>query len=175
MEFQTDNAAEFIKLKPLLQESEIILWLPCPYSNQQMGSVERCLRHLIDMALPLLHQVSLPQNFWEFAVMTVVFLYNQKHSQILGNKSPVEVLMNKKPKYTSLRIFRSMCFPFLRPYHAHKLDHKPPPCIFLGYVFNSTWYLCFDPFSNEMFTSKDASFIEGDFSLSTLNQKMTKI
>jgi hypothetical protein len=44
----------------------------------------------------------------------------------LQNKSPFECLFRHTPDYNFLRTFGCLCFPFLRLYHAHKLDFFPP-------------------------------------------------
>jgi len=87
---QSDNALEFKKLSKTLDKYGINHRLSCPYSHQQMGTVERRHRHIVDTAIALLKKAQLPSKFWDFAVLTVVYLYNRNPSDKLSSKSPME-------------------------------------------------------------------------------------
>jgi len=75
-QLQTDNTLEFKKLSKHLSTLGIQHRFSVPYSHQQMGSVERRHRHIIDIVVTLLDFCSLPDKFWSFAVLTTGFLYN---------------------------------------------------------------------------------------------------
>jgi histone deacetylase 1/2 len=53
---------------------------------------------------------------------------------VLQNKSPFECLFHRTSDYDFLRTFRCLCFPFFRPFHAHKLDFYSSPYMFLVYI-----------------------------------------
>jgi len=52
---------------------------------------------------------------------------------VLQNKSPFECLFRRTSDYNFLHTFGCLCFLFLHPYHAHKLDFRSSPCVLLGY------------------------------------------
>lgn len=71
--------------------------LSYPYSHQQMGAVERRHCHLVDTAITMLNFTSLPNNYWDYAILAACFLYNQNSSSSLEELSPLEALFGQKP------------------------------------------------------------------------------
>ncbi|KAE8730191.1 hypothetical protein F3Y22_tig00003041pilonHSYRG01077 [Hibiscus syriacus] len=57
---------------------------------EQNGVVERKHRHVIELALVLLAQASLPFKFWAYAVVTAVHLINRLPTRVLEGISPFE-------------------------------------------------------------------------------------
>ena len=62
-------------------------------------------------------------------------------------------------------LFGCLCFPFLRPYHAHKLDFRSSSCVFLGYSSSHLGYRCLDLASNRIYVSHHVHFHENIFPL----------
>lgn len=60
---QTNDALEFKKLRGALTKLGIEHQFSCPYSHQQMDSLERKYRHLIDTEITLLKHASIPIEF----------------------------------------------------------------------------------------------------------------
>ena len=56
-----------------------------------------------------------------------------------------------------------MSIPFLRPYHAHKLDFRSSPCVFLGYSSSHLGYRCLDLESHRIYVSRHVRFHETIF------------
>lgn len=102
---------------------------------------------------------------WDFGVLTASYLYNRNPTPLLQGRSPLEVMFNRTLEYTKLRVFDCKCFPCLCPYRANKLDVKLLQCIFVGYSIQHDAYLCLDPATRRIFTSRDVVFDEQDFSL----------
>jgi len=82
---------------------------------------------------------------------------------ILQNTSPFECLFHCTPDYNFLRTFGCLCFLFLRPYHAHKLDFWSSPCVFLGYSSSHLGYRCLDLESHRIYVSRHVCFHENVF------------
>jgi hypothetical protein len=59
-----------------------------------------------------------------------------------------------------LKSFGCQCFPLLTPYTAHKLHPKTTPCVFLGYPSHTKGYLCLDPITKRLYTSRHVLFNE---------------
>lgn len=100
--------------------------------------------------------------------MTASYLYNWNPSPLLQDKSSLEALFLRTPEYSKLRVFGCRCYPCLRPYRKNKLEVKSRPCIFVGYASQQDGYLCLEPTSRRIFSSRDVTFDENDFSLSSL-------
>lgn len=160
---QTDNPKEYIKLGERLAELGISHRLAAPYFHQQMGTVERRHRRLIDTTVTLLRHSGLPNEFWDFGVLTASYLYNRNSTPILNNKSPMEVLFKKLPEYKQFKFFGCVCYPCLRPYRNNKLNSKSVRCIFVGYSMSQNSYLCLEPESRRIYASRDVIFNEKDF------------
>ena len=81
--FQSDWGGEFQALSKHLKEHGINHQISCPHTLAQNGTAERKHRHIIETALSLLHQSSVPNSFWDEVVCTTVYLINRLPTQIL--------------------------------------------------------------------------------------------
>jgi hypothetical protein len=115
------------------------------------------------MALCLSSHSSLPYTYWPYAFSTAVYLINRLPSIICNYVSPWEILFGNSPDYKSFKIFGCACYPLLRPYNSHKFSHRSTHCIFLGYASNAKGYLCLDPNSIRLYTSRHVVFDENTF------------
>lgn len=75
-----------------------------------MGQVERWHCHLDDTTIAMLRHTLLPNEFWDFTVLTAWYLYNQNLTPFLTKKSPIEVLFDRKLEYHRLRVFDCRCY-----------------------------------------------------------------
>ena len=155
------------EFKSFLSQHGIIHQLSCPYTPQQNGLVERKHRHLIETTITLLSQASMSTSFCSYALLTATFLINLLPTFVLNFVSPWFKLYSASPDLSQLRIFSCACYPHLRPYSSHKLDHGTKECIFIGYSTSSKGYLCFDPSFRHIYTSRHVLFNEAKFPSST--------
>ena len=72
---------------------------------------------------------------------------------VLQNQSPFECLFNRTRDYDFLRTFGCLCFSYLHPYHARKLDFRSSPCVFLGYSSSRLGNRCLDLASQRIYIS----------------------
>ena len=163
--FRSDGGGEFTsdEFKPYLLNHGITHHISCPHTPQQNGVVERKHRHIIETAIMLLSQASLPSSFWTFAVQTALTLINFHPTLVLNWKSPWFRLYSTLPNLTQLKVFGCACYPHLRPYTAHKLEPRTRECIFICYPTHSKGYLCLDPQSKHVYTSRHVVFNEAKF------------
>lgn len=159
---QSDGGGEYIALKSFLATHGIKHRISCPHTPQQNGLSERKHKHLIEMTLSLLAKASMPQSFWDEAVLTSTFLINRLPTPLLHLKSPFEILYNKPPDYSFFRTFGCSCYPNLRPYNKHKLQFRSIQCTFLGYSPTHKGYRCLGP-QGRIYISRDVLFNESLF------------
>jgi histone deacetylase 1/2 len=124
---QTDWGGEYRKLNKFFQTIGIHHQLICPHTHEQNGTVEHRHRYIVETSLTLLGQCSAPLRFWNYAFESLIYLINHMPTLVLQNTSLFECLFHRTPDYNFLRTFGCLCFPFLRPYHAHKLDFWSSP------------------------------------------------
>ena len=137
--------------------------ISCLYTPQQNGLVERKHRHLIETTITFLSQASLPSSYWSFVVQSAVILINLLPTATLGFSSPWYKLHGQHPDISSLKIFGCACYPFLRPYTKHKLNHRTSKCIFVGYSTISKGYLCLDLLTYTLYTCKHVLSMKSNF------------
>ena len=113
------------------------------------------------------------------ALLTATFLINLLPTFVLNFVSPWSKLYSASPDLSQLKVFGCACYPHLRPYSSHKLDHRTKECIFIGYSTSSKGYLCLDPSSHHLCTSRHVLFNETKFPSSTplspLSQSSTPV
>ena len=94
--------------------------------------MERKHRHIVEMGLTLMSQASMPLSYWDHAFHTAVYLINRLPSAYHENTIPYEMIFNKYPDYSFLKVFGCMCFPHLRPFNKHNLISGPVLVLFCG-------------------------------------------
>lgn len=119
--------------------------------------------HIVETGLTLLHQASVPTEYWTYAFAVAVYLINRQPSSVLPQKSPYAMLFNKTPNYLKLRVFGCACFPWLKPYNSHKLESRSLRCVFLGYSLTQSAYICLHQPTGRIYISRHVKFVESDF------------
>ena len=122
-------------------------------TGYQNVSIDILLRSLLSAAY-------VPKAYWTYVFATAVYLINRLSTSMLSDKSPYEKFHGLTPNYEKLRIFGCLCFPWLRPYTSHKLEDRSKPCVFLGYSLTQSAYLCLDPDTGRVYTSRNVQFDE---------------
>ena len=173
MSFESDWGGEFQALSKHFKEHGIHHWISSPHTPGQNGTVERKHHHIIETALSLLHQSSVPTQFCDEAVCTAVYLINRRPTQLLGNKSPYHIVYNQAPQYSLLKNFACTCYPCLRPYISSKLDSQSERCIFLGYSAYHSGYRCLSLASGKLYISRDIVFIENVYPFKEQSQPIS--
>lgn len=130
--------------------------MSCPFTPEQNGCAERKHRHIIETDLTLLFNAHMPSNFWPDAFLTAVYL----PSKNLQSTSPWQKLFSSKPNYSTLKVFGSACYPWLRPYSQHKVASRTKQCVFIGYSLNYKGYKCLDVESGRIYFSRPLSLMK---------------
>ena len=169
----SDNGGEFIAMRSFLASHGISHMTTPPHTPELNGISERKHRHIVETGLTLLSTASMPKEYWSYAFATAVYLINRMLTPVLGNESPYVKLFGQPPNYLKLRIFGCLCFPWLRPYTAHKLDNRSVPCVLLGYSLSQSAYLCLDRATGRVYTSRHVQFAESSFPFLTTSPSVT--
>ncbi|KAL0366821.1 UNVERIFIED_CONTAM: Retrovirus-related Pol polyprotein from transposon RE1 [Sesamum radiatum] len=168
---RSDNGSEFVntQCKSLFSSLGIIHQTSCVYTHKQNGVVERKHKHILEIARALLFQSHLPKRFWGEAVLTATYILNRLPSSILGWKSPFEMLYQKEPTISILRVFGCLCYATNVSPHKHKFDSRATKCIFLGYSQTQKAYKVYDIAAKVILTSRDVVFHENIFPFQSLS------
>ncbi|KAL0320342.1 UNVERIFIED_CONTAM: hypothetical protein Sradi_5295700, partial [Sesamum radiatum] len=157
-----DNGSEFLNLdcETLCDDLGIVHQTSCTYTPQQNGRVERKHRHLLNVAHALLFYASLPIKFWGDSILTANFLINRTTTQLLGWKTPYEILYGHPPAYNHLRVFRSLFYATNLSPQKTKFHRRALKCIMIGYGMHQKAHKLFDLDSNVVFFSRNVYFYE---------------
>lgn len=74
---QSDWGGEYRPFTKYFADLGIVHRLICPHTHHQNGVVEIKDRHIIEMTLTMLSQASWPLTFWDYAVVSSVYLINR--------------------------------------------------------------------------------------------------
>ena len=99
---------------------------------------------------------------WGEAVETAVFLYNiTLYSSLLNNKTPYELVYNKKPIYNYIRIWGLIAY-YKDKTQITKLEPRAKKAILISFSnFNS--YKLLNPENNKIFWARDVKILENNF------------
>ncbi|KAJ4818128.1 hypothetical protein LUZ62_030694 [Rhynchospora pubera] len=161
---RTDGGTEYKPLSRLFPQ--ITYQTTCPYTPQQNGLAERMHRHIVELSLATMTHASIPLQFWDEIFASIVYLINRLPSSST-KLIPFQQLFNTKPDYTFLRVLGCLCFPYLRPYNDHKLQHRSLPCVFIGYAYHQKGYKCLHIPTNKIYISRHVIFDEIAFPFSS--------
>ncbi|CAL1373295.1 unnamed protein product [Linum trigynum] len=159
---RSDTGGEFIKqeLLDFYKSEGILTQLSCPGVSQQNGLVERKHRHVLDLTRALLFHSHVPSGYWVEAVHTFIYLINRQITPTLGQISPYQMLFDRPPDYSRLRVFGCTCFVLLPRAERHKLSPKTVRCVFVGYSEKHKGYCCYDPIGKRMRIAYHVLFLE---------------
>ncbi|GJU71480.1 retrovirus-related pol polyprotein from transposon TNT 1-94 [Tanacetum coccineum] len=82
-----------------------------PRTPQQNGVVERRNRTLMEAACTMLIFLKAPMFLWAEAIATACYTQNRSLIHTHHNKTPYELVHDKKPDLTFLRVFGALCYP----------------------------------------------------------------
>ncbi|GJW49812.1 retrovirus-related pol polyprotein from transposon TNT 1-94 [Tanacetum coccineum] len=139
---RTDNGTEFVN-KTLYDHYEkvgIFHQKTVPRTPQQNGVVERRNRTLVEAARTMLIFSKAPMFLWAEAVATACYTQNRSLIHTRHEKTPYELVHNKKPDLTFFRVFGALCYPTNDSENLGKLQPTADIGIFVGYAPNRKGY-----------------------------------
>ncbi|GKE32900.1 retrovirus-related pol polyprotein from transposon TNT 1-94 [Tanacetum coccineum] len=110
---RTENGMEFINqtLCDFYENVDISHQTFVARTPQQNGVVERRNRNLVEAARTMLIFSKAPLFLWAEAINTACYTQNRSLIHLRYNKSPYELMHNKKPDLSFLHVFGSLYYP----------------------------------------------------------------
>lgn len=84
---------------------------------------------------------------------------------------PYENIFGIASSYSKLKIFRCLCYPWLRPYASYKLDTRSDLCVLIGYSLTQSAYYCLNPVTLKLYISQHVKFIESVFPFNLISNQ----
>ncbi|GJS71472.1 retrovirus-related pol polyprotein from transposon TNT 1-94 [Tanacetum coccineum] len=133
---QTDNGTEFVNLtlREFYENVGISHQTSVARSPQQNGVVERQNRTLVEAARTMLIFSKASLFLWAEAINTACYTQNRSLIRIRYNKTPYELMQDKKPDLSFFHVFGALCYPTNDNDDLCKLDAKADIGIFVGYA-----------------------------------------
>ncbi|GKA35131.1 retrovirus-related pol polyprotein from transposon TNT 1-94 [Tanacetum coccineum] len=133
---RTDNGTEFVNqvMSKYYEGVGIFHQKSVPRTPQQNGVVERRNRTLVEATRTMLIVLKAPMFLWVEAVATACYTQNLSLIHTRHNKTPYELMHDKKLDLTFLRVFGGLCYPTNDSEDLGKLQAKADIGIFVGYA-----------------------------------------
>ncbi|GJR65242.1 retrovirus-related pol polyprotein from transposon TNT 1-94 [Tanacetum coccineum] len=133
---RTDNGTEFVNktLYDYYESVGIFHQKTVPRTPQQNDVVERRNRTLVEAAQTMLIFSKAPMFLWAEAVATACYTQNHSLIHTRHDKTPYELVYNKKVDLTFFWVFGAICYPTNDSENLGKLQPTADIGIFVGYA-----------------------------------------
>ncbi|GKC25569.1 retrovirus-related pol polyprotein from transposon TNT 1-94 [Tanacetum coccineum] len=133
---RTDNGTEFVNkdLTNYYEHVGIFHQKTVLRTPQQNGVVERRNRTLVEAARTMLIFSKAPMFLWAEAMVTACYTQNRSLIHTRHDKTPYELVHDKKTDLTFFRVFGALCYPINDSEDLGKLQPTADIGIFLGYA-----------------------------------------
>nr|GEW18019.1 retrovirus-related Pol polyprotein from transposon TNT 1-94 [Tanacetum cinerariifolium] len=157
---RTDNGTEFVNktLNDYYELVGIFHQTTVPRTPQQNGVVERRNCTLVEAARTMIIYSKAPMFLWTEAIATACYTQNRSLIHTRHNKTPYELVHNKKPDLTFVRVFGALCYPTNDSQNLGKLQPKADIGIFVGYAPNKKGYRIYNKRTQRIMESIHVQF-----------------
>ncbi|GKB57929.1 retrovirus-related pol polyprotein from transposon TNT 1-94, partial [Tanacetum coccineum] len=133
---RTDNGTEFVNqtLHEFYENVGISYQTSITHTPQQNDVVKRQNQTLVEAARTMLIFSKAPLFLWAEAINTACYTKNRSLIRIRYNKTPYELMQDKKPDLSFFHVFGLLCYPTNNNDELGKLDAKANIGIFVGYA-----------------------------------------
>jgi hypothetical protein len=77
----------------------------CVDSPEKNEIVKRKRQHIMNSACSLEFHSYIPLDYWDHCALHAIHLINLTRTSVLNNKTPYEMLYNKPPPHSHLKVF----------------------------------------------------------------------
>ncbi|GKC15345.1 retrovirus-related pol polyprotein from transposon TNT 1-94, partial [Tanacetum coccineum] len=143
---RTDNGIEFVNknLYDYYESVGIFHQKIVPRTPQQNDVVERQNRTLVEAARTMLIFSKAPMFLWAEAVATACYTQNRSLIHTRHDKTPYELVHNKKPDLTFFRVFGALCYLTNDCENFGKLQPRADIGIFIRYAPSRKGYIIYN-------------------------------
>ncbi|GJS28798.1 putative ribonuclease H-like domain-containing protein [Tanacetum coccineum] len=131
-----------------------------PRTPQQNGVVERRNRTLVEAARTMMIFSKAPMFLWAEAVATACYTQNRSLIHTRHNKTPYELVHDKKPDLTFFRVFGALCYPTNDSENLGKFQAKADIGIFVGYAPSRKGYRIYNKRTRRLMETIHVTFDE---------------
>ncbi|GJY58230.1 retrovirus-related pol polyprotein from transposon TNT 1-94 [Tanacetum coccineum] len=133
---RTNNGTEFVnqRLREWYENVGISQQTSVARTPQQNGVVARRNQTLVEAARTMLIFSKAPLFLWVEAINTACYTQNRSLIRLRYNKTPYELMQDKKPDLSFFHVFGSLCYPTNDHEDLGKFDAKADIEIFVGYA-----------------------------------------
>ncbi|GKA39313.1 retrovirus-related pol polyprotein from transposon TNT 1-94 [Tanacetum coccineum] len=159
---RTDNGTEFVNktLYDYYESVGIFHQKTVPRTPQQNGVVERRNQTLVEAARTMLIFSKAPMFLWAEAVATACYTQNHSLIHTRHDKTPYELVHNKKPDLTFFRVFGALCYPTNDSENLGKLQPRADIGIFIGYAPSRKGYRIYNKQTRQIMETIHVQFDE---------------
>ncbi|GJT28595.1 retrovirus-related pol polyprotein from transposon TNT 1-94 [Tanacetum coccineum] len=159
---RTDNGTEFVNktLYDYYENVGIFHQKTVPRSPQQNGVVKRRNRTLVEAARTMLIFSKAPMFLWAEVVATACYTQNCSLIHTRHDKTPYELVHNKKPDLTFFRVFGALCYPTNDSEDLGKLQPTADIGIFVGYAPSRKGYRIYNKRTRQIMETIHVQFDE---------------
>ena len=175
---RTDGAGEYnsAECNKLLLDLKITKQTSNAEEQFQNGMVETMVNAIGKGIRAALLSSNLPPEFWGFAAVNWVDIYNHLPHSSLDDLSPWEVEKGTKPDVSMFRPFgcRVTVFRGRDKVPHHKISARGEPCVFLGlgsHAGHKGW-VCYSPELKRVYCTRNCSFDETFMPMRTHDQRI---
>ncbi|GJW59578.1 retrovirus-related pol polyprotein from transposon TNT 1-94 [Tanacetum coccineum] len=133
---RTDNGTEFINqtLRDFYENVSILHRTSVARTPQQKGIVKRKNQTLVEAARTMLIFSKAPLFLWAEEINTACYTQKRSLIRLCYNKTPYDLMDDKKPDLSFLHVFGSLCYLTNDSEDLGKLNAKADIGIFVGYA-----------------------------------------
>ncbi|GJR16969.1 retrovirus-related pol polyprotein from transposon TNT 1-94 [Tanacetum coccineum] len=159
---RTDNGTEFVNqvMSEYYEGVGIFHQKSVPRTPQQNGVVERRNRTLVEAARTMMIFSKAPMFLWAEAVATACYTQNRSIIHTRHNKTPYELVHDKKPDLTFFRVFGALCYPVNDSENLGKFQAKADIGIFVGYAPSRKGYRIYNKRTRRLMETIHVTFDE---------------
>jgi len=164
----SDRGSEFTskRARDFLLDHAIHHSVSAPFTPAQNGFIEPDNRTVAECARTMLAARNVPVKLWGEAIQTAVYVLNRTTNKFCAEKTPFEIVFDRKPTVSHLRVFGALRLAFVKEQHKkrsgyqRKFEYRSKPLMMVGYAEHNFTYRLFDPDTNHIIVSRDVVFDE---------------